>query len=67
MTTDNDEMTRGYMDGFDDDRLDLPESSNYTQQYMHGWRNGRDDRLGVPRAPACHLREKAQELISEDL
>lgn len=63
----SDEMVRGYLDGFEDDRDDLPEGTNYTQQYRHGWFNGRDDRKNKPRSYYVLLRIEAERLISEDL
>ena len=61
------EMVEGYMDGLDDDRDELPAQFNRSQQYQHGWRNGRDDRLHKPRASAEWLRWEADRLIQEDL
>jgi ribosome modulation factor len=60
------QMQMGYHDGFHDDRDELPEHTNYTKAYEHGWRNGRDDRLHRPRAPAYMLRAVADKLIRED-
>ena len=56
----NDEMVEGYMDGFGDDRTELPGSfSNRSWSYRHGWLNGRDDRMNSPRACAADLRALA--------
>ena len=53
----NDEVLEGYLDGFSDDRLELPDSlANRSDLYRHGWENGRDDRLGQPRMPAAENR-----------
>ena len=60
-------ITTGYLDGLCDERDELPESSNYSQQYRHGWNNGRDDRLNKPRSAASVLRETSEKLIREDL
>lgn len=55
------EMMQGYLDGYEDDRTELPASlANRTHSYIHGWLNGRDDRLHKPRAPAYALREMAR-------
>lgn len=62
------EMTEGYLDGRTDDREELPPSlSNRSASYRHGWLNGRDDRLGTPRAPAWRLRLDASAAIAEDI
>jgi len=51
------EVTEGYMDGLSDDRSDLPASlANRSDEYRHGWQNGRDDRLKRPRASAARIR-----------
>ena len=63
----SDEMVRGYLDGFDDERDELPESSNYSQQYRHGWNNGRDDRKHNPRSSYNALVSEAKRLIEGDL
>lgn len=52
-------MLEGYMDGLRDDRVDYPTQSNRSESYAHGWRNGRDDRLGKPRAAAGTIRQAA--------
>lgn len=53
----DDEVFAGYCDGLDPDS---PEpSDNRTPAYRHGWRNGRDDRAGLPRATASTLRKEA--------
>lgn len=63
----SDEMTRGYLDGLHDERDELPESTNYSQQYRHGWNNGRDDRKSQPRASCRQLKSEAERLIRGDL
>lgn len=56
----SDEMTEGYRDGFVDSRDALPNSlTNRSAAYIHGWLNGRDDRLKLPRESAASLRAKA--------
>jgi hypothetical protein len=42
-----DEMFTGYLDGYNDARIDFPERSDRSEAYKHGWLNGRDDRIGV--------------------
>jgi hypothetical protein len=60
-----DEMTEGYMDGFD---LDNPEpSSNRSHCYRHGFANGRDDRANRPRDTAANLRFMAVQAEASDL
>lgn len=61
----NDEMVEGYRDGLTDDRLDMP-ASNRSASYQHGWLNGRDDRVGTPRASAAELRERADQAMAAD-
>jgi hypothetical protein len=61
------EMIEGYLDGFRDTRAELPERSNYSSAYVHGWRNGRDDRMRSPRAPAAVLRAIANALIDGEI
>jgi ribosome modulation factor len=60
------EMIQGYLDGFRDSRHELPELSNYSPAYVHGWRNGRDDRMRSPRAPAAVLCAIANALIDDE-
>jgi hypothetical protein len=59
---DEDEMLEGYMDGLGSDLDELPQGTNRSPGYMHGWRNGRDDRKGKPRAAAAELRSEAEEI-----
>lgn len=54
----SDDMTQGYLEGSQQDAL--PPGPNRSRSYVHGWLNGRDDRLGKPRAPAAELREQAR-------
>jgi len=51
------DMLEGYRDGYEDHRDALPEQSNRTEAYRHGWLNGRDDRLRAPRAAAAVIRQ----------
>lgn len=60
MTTD--ETVEGYFDGIRSDLHELPEGSNRSESYKHGWRNGRDDRLARPRATAAELRQRAADI-----
>jgi len=59
-----DEMLEGYLDGFNDVRLNLPDGSNRSPAYKHGWQNGRDDRLNSPRERASVLRSMAQMILN---
>lgn len=61
------EMVRGYMDGRDDERLDLPKQHNYSPAYVHGWLNGRDDRIGKPREFASVLKARADMILSANV
>jgi hypothetical protein len=61
------DMIDGYLDGFEDDRDDYPSQSNRSEAYRHGWLNGRDDRLGKPRASAQMLRDEAARIIKATL
>lgn len=58
------EMTQGYLDGRDDHRADLPKNTNYSPAYVHGWLNGRDDRIGKPRDTAAVLRARAEMILT---
>lgn len=59
-----DEMIEGYGDGLRDTRDVPPAQSNRSEAYWHGWKNGRDDRLGQPRALASELRKQAAMLAA---
>ncbi len=61
------EMIQGYWDGKDDSRIELPMQHNYDVAYVHGWLNGRDDRLGKPRDRASVLRARANMIIGESV
>lgn|GEM_PF-2277005 len=61
------EMMDGYSDGRADDRIDLPHQNNFSPAYVHGWLNGRDDRLHSHRASACVLREQAERILSSSV
>ena len=60
------DMAQGYMDGGKDHRTELPENSNYSPAYIHGWKNGRDDRIGKPHDTAANLREKAKIILEQN-
>lgn len=49
------DIVDGYFDGREDARDEYPESSNRSAFYRHGWLNGRDDRVGKPRACAAQI------------
>lgn len=57
------EMVEGYFDGLRDDRGEIPDLTNRSDVYVHGWRNGRDDRIGQPRDTAENLRQAAREKL----
>ncbi len=58
----DDEVVEGYQDGFNDIRLEFPDLSNRSDAYRHGWLNGRDDRIGSPRASAADIRSQIAEI-----
>jgi hypothetical protein len=62
----DEDVVAGYFDGFKDDRDELPAQTNYSRLYVHGWLNGRDDRLSSPRASAAELREIYAALKAEN-
>ena len=63
----SDDMVEGYLDGFKDDRNDMPTSlSNRSASYRHGWANGRDDRRHRPRASTSVLRRELVDAIAKD-
>lgn len=63
----DEDMIEGYLDGFTDDRDELPTSfANRSESYRHGWLNGRDDRRGRPRATAGSLRELSRTAQRKD-
>ena len=58
----SDEALAGYRDGLNDSRDTLPDSlSNRSEVYRVAWMNGRDDRLGKPRAAASTIRAQMEE------
>lgn len=63
---DDREVLEGYVDGLRDDRDELPETSNRSASYRHGWRNGRDDRKVSPRAAAETLRTEFREIVAKE-
>ncbi len=59
-----DDLILGYSEGHDPDS---PEpSANRSALYQHGFRNGRDDVAGKPRATAAMLRKLAARAERED-
>lgn len=63
----NDDMVEGYLDGLKDDRREMPATfNNRSHSYRHGWLNGRDDRIGKPRALASELRQQADLAMAAD-
>jgi hypothetical protein len=60
------EMVRGYWDGKEDKRIELPKEHNYSPAYVHGWLNGRDDRIHKPRATDEVLRARAREIENNE-
>jgi len=62
----SDEMIEGYKDGFQLDAV--PPGPNRSRCYVHGWLNGRDDRLGKPRATADELRKNGEKArLADDI
>ena len=46
-----DDLVGGYRKGFKSCTLELPDCyQNYPAAFKYGWLNGRDDRIGRPRA-----------------
>lgn len=62
----NDDMIEGYFDGKKSEFEELPNGSNRSDSYKHGWRNGRDDRMGRPRESAESLRHEAAEIAARE-
>jgi hypothetical protein len=60
----NADIVDGYFDGREDDRTEYPEASNRSAFYRHGWLNGRDDRIGKPRASAAEIRASLDALFA---
>lgn len=60
----NDDMVRGYRDGFD--RNSPEPGPNQSASYCHGFANGRDDLRHQPRASAEQLRKEADLAMAED-
>ena len=58
------EMVEGYRDGFREDHNEVLRISNRSEAYQHGWLNGRDDRMGSPRASYEALRAKADQILN---
>jgi hypothetical protein len=63
----NADMVEGFLDGYRDDRTDLPASlANRSRSYRHGWLNGRDDRVRKPRASYEIIRAQAEQAMLLD-
>lgn len=60
-----DDLIDGYYDGLRDDRTELPAQHNYSDLYVHGWLNGRDDRLEMPRKSATATRQDYEAIIEK--
>lgn len=66
MTAKLDEMIEGYMAGID--WLSISEPSwlaGHSVAYIHGFKNGMDDRQGKPREKADVLRRRAAMILGE--
>ena len=59
-------MTRGYLAGIKGEACEPPNYPVDQDAYMHGWRNGEDDRNKRPRASAAQLRERAANILAMD-
>jgi len=54
-------MVQGYLKGLNSSAAELPSCyKNESTAFKHGWLNGRDDRLGSPRAPYKVLLARAK-------
>lgn len=63
----NDDTLAGYLDGYSDTRREYPDIlSNRSDLYRHGWENGRDDRIGIPRSTAANIRYGLSMLADAD-
>lgn len=61
------EVVDGYMKGIGGLSETLPECyDKKSAAWKHGWRNGRDDRLGRPRECASVLRRRADMVLTVD-
>lgn len=60
------EMIEGYHDGRESSLSELREGHNYNVAYVHGWLNGRDDRIGKSRDPESVLRARADMILGEN-
>jgi hypothetical protein len=53
------ELVDGYVMGYESSAMTIPEChKNKSAVFKHGWLNGRDDRIGKPRASADSLRRR---------
>lgn len=61
-----DEMVQGYMDGIDWTSIYEPSwLARKSVSYIHGFKNGMDDRQGNPREKADVLRRRAAMILGE--
>ena len=61
----DDDTLDGYMEGLRSDLDELPQGSNRSEMWKHGWRNGRDDRMSRPRASAREIRRMTADIETE--
>ena len=62
-----DDMVTGYIAGLRSGAPDLPECyATCSPAFKHGWRNGRDDRIGTPREVARVLRNRADMILGDE-
>lgn len=59
------DMFDGYRDGLSSTQAEVSEGVNRSEAYVFGWRNGRDDRMGKPRATAEVLRAMGENIIEQ--
>jgi hypothetical protein len=59
------DMLEGYRDGYADDRAEMT-LGNRSGAYLHGWQNGRDDRLNSPRAAAAVIRQIGAAIVEAE-
>ena len=59
------DMVLGYWSGRDSRSLEIPQCYlSKSAAYKHGWLNGRDDRVGIPRDKASVLRCRADMILN---
>lgn len=60
-----DEMVEGYLAGLASQSIFFPECHEFkSAAFRHGWMNGRDDRVGLPRERASVLLRRAEMIES---